>query len=354
MTSAFVLVDPHSSADLATQLVRTLPTDVVRIGLLGERGPAAEVFRASSHAVHRLPFRHAIDLGGLKQIRKAIAESKASVLHAVGPLAVRLSRGIPGPRLVVSAANVGSGLLRWLTERQTRIAQRVLAHSQREAEDYRRQGVAGDRILDIPPATSSAKDASEARDFRRSLDIPENARLIMTGGSLDRESGHRHAVWAFDGLKFGLTDLYLVIVGEGAERDRIEAFGKALGFDDYRIRYAGARTDLPGLLHQAAVVWVPQMRGGLSLTIDAMAVGRPVLACQGSEAAELLRDGETGRLVPKGDPIALGMKTQAILEDASLAERLGAASLAASKEYEPQRATDLLRQLYSSIREPEA
>ena len=80
---------------------------------------------------------------------------------------------------------------------------------------------------------------------------------------------------------------------------------------------------------RAAVVCVPSRREGVGMTArEAMAHGRPVVATAVGGLPDAIRDGETGLLVPPGDPTALREAIERLLADADLRERLGAAARA--------------------------
>jgi glycosyltransferase involved in cell wall biosynthesis len=68
---------------------------------------------------------------------------------------------------------------------------------------------------------------------------------------------------------------------------------------------------------------------------EAMHQGRPVIATTtvGAAAGGLVRDGETGLIVPPGDPAALTDAVQRLLGDAALRERLGDAARSAVAAY---------------------
>ena len=62
--------------------------------------------------------------------------------------------------------------------------------------------------------------------------------------------------------------------------------------------------------------------------IEAMAAGRAVVSTNVGGVPDVVTDGETGRLVPVDDAVALAATTDALLDDASQRERLGAAARA--------------------------
>ena len=85
----------------------------------------------------------------------------------------------------------------------------------------------------------------------------------------------------------------------------------------------GLRSDVPRLLAAMDVFVLASQWEGLPRTLlQAMATGVPVVATDADGVAEVVRDGVTGRLVPRGDAAALGRAVAEVLDDAGgLAER---------------------------------
>ncbi|HEX4528894.1 MAG TPA: glycosyltransferase family 4 protein, partial [Acidimicrobiia bacterium] len=98
------------------------------------------------------------------------------------------------------------------------------------------------------------------------------------------------------------------------------------------VRYvSGVTTErIVELYAEAEVAVVPSLYEGFSLpTIEAMACGVPVVATTGGALPEVVgTDGETGLLVPPGEPDALALALLRALGDADLRARLGAAGRA--------------------------
>jgi glycosyltransferase involved in cell wall biosynthesis len=113
-----------------------------------------------------------------------------------------------------------------------------------------------------------------------------------------------------------------VIVGEGSVREALEARATELGLDGH-IRFVGARdqTWVAGALHHASVVLAPIAGRAL---LEALLSGTPVVAYDWEWQGELIRDGETGLLVPHGDARGMGAATAALLADPERARAIGA------------------------------
>jgi glycosyltransferase involved in cell wall biosynthesis len=319
-------------------LAVNLPRDrfAVAVVVLGPAdGPAADTLRAAGVSVRSVPVRHAIDVSGMRKLRRAVAAANPAVVHAWGPFAVRASR-LTGPRVLASAAaDPGGGLSGWLTARQLRRAERVVAGSWADAERYRRLGVPGEKLTRVAPAVAPPGSPPDGAAFRRELGLPPHARLIFAGGRLEPAAGLKDAIWAFDILRYDNPALFLVLVGDGPDRASLEEFGRALAFDDFRVRFAGPRPDLAALFTLAEVVWVTHERGGTDLALEAMAAGRPVVGWKTADLGELVEEGETGFLAARSDRAHLAAQTRRLLDEPALGRRIGETGRARVRERFP-------------------
>jgi glycosyltransferase involved in cell wall biosynthesis len=115
----------------------------------------------------------------------------------------------------------------------------------------------------------------------------------------------------------------LVLVGDGPLRARLEAVVRARGLSG-RVRFAGASDDVPGHLRAADLFVLSSRWEGLPFAvIEAMMSGLPVVAADVGGVAEAVVDGETGLLVPPGDPVALAAAITRLLEDGAERRRMG-------------------------------
>jgi glycosyltransferase involved in cell wall biosynthesis len=118
------------------------------------------------------------------------------------------------------------------------------------------------------------------------------------------------------------------VAGEGRERQRLEAPAERNG-----VELLGARADVLDLVAAAGAVCLPSEAEAMPMSLlEAMALGRPVIATDVGGNAELVRHGETGYLLPPGDGRAL---TRAIVElagDTARAEEMGAAGRSLQRE----------------------
>jgi glycosyltransferase involved in cell wall biosynthesis len=172
----------------------------------------------------------------------------------------------------------------------------------------------------LPVAQSLADQARElgARDVRvvpTGLELPElpgepvEPPEVLYAGRLSAEKGVEELAAAADGLR-------LVVAGDGPLR---ALFPQSRGMLPKEELYA--------LIARAAVVVCPSRRDGLPVVCaEAMAHARPVVASAVGGLPDMIRDGETGVLVPPRDPAALRAALDRLLADPELRRRLGLAA----------------------------
>jgi glycosyltransferase involved in cell wall biosynthesis len=127
-----------------------------------------------------------------------------------------------------------------------------------------------------------------------------------------------------------VPDVRFVIAGDGPERRRLERQALDLGLGG-RVCFLGPVSDTPALyraLDLAVLCSRPVIETFPIALVEALACGVPVVSTRVGSIADIVSDGETGRLVPPGDDEAFAAAVEAMLGDAPQAERMGAAARA--------------------------
>jgi glycosyltransferase involved in cell wall biosynthesis len=343
-------------------LARMLPRDRFRVtvGVLGTATAAQfDEVRAAGIAVHSLPIRHVFDLNGAHRLRQAVKAIAPAVVHAWGSFAAGVARlvvshrrdGTNTPRFVVSgAATPGGGLRGWLVARQVRRADRAIPSIRVDGERYRRFGVSSDHLTLIGPAAPTFATEPDRDALCGSLGIPPTSIFLVAGGRSDRGIGPRDAIVAFDMLRYDSPNLHLIVFGTGTEAGALERFGRALAFDDFRVRFAMCVPERAAAVQLASVVLITHPCGGVEEALEAMAAGKPVVGWRTPELAEIVDDGVTGFLVPVGDRTALAARTRKLLDEPDVAVRLGEAGQTRTAErFSINRMIEQYARLYSEL-----
>jgi glycosyltransferase involved in cell wall biosynthesis len=105
----------------------------------------------------------------------------------------------------------------------------------------------------------------------------------------------------------------------------LRAYAESRGVAE-RIRFEGFQSNIAAVLSDADVKVLPSLWEGFGLVLlEAMAVGKPVVASAVDAVPEVVVDGETGLLVPPGQAEPLASAVVRVLTDRDFADRLGRA-----------------------------
>jgi len=161
-------------------------------------------------------------------------------------------------------------------------------------------------------------------EFRPGPPFPHPRPYVLGLGRLEAQKGFDLLIEAL--ARPAAPALDLVLAGDGAARPQLEELARARALAA-RVRFLGA-TDRPttlALLRSAVAVACPSRFEGLPLVcLEALAAGRPVVATAVNGIPEVIREGETGFLVPPEDPAALAAALARVVAAPDAAARLAA------------------------------
>lgn len=156
--------------------------------------------------------------------------------------------------------------------------------------------------------------------------LPPGSPLVGTIARLHRQKGVVYLLRAVAAILDGHPEGRVIVVGGGELEDDLLRETRALGLDR-RFVLLGERGEAREFLAGLDVFVLPSLWEGLPIVlIEAAALGKPIVATSVDGTREIIADGETGLLVPAGDPEALAAAVRRLLDDPALAARLGAAA----------------------------
>jgi glycosyltransferase involved in cell wall biosynthesis len=161
--------------------------------------------------------------------------------------------------------------------------------------------------------------------LRTSLGIPEQAPVVGSVGRFVPFKGYPFLLQAARTVEDVLPGVHWLLVGDGEQRKELEAQCRDLGLNR-RVRFTGWRDDVPELLALCTVFVLPSLAEHFGrVLIEAMAMGKAVVATDAGGVPEIVRHGVTGILVPPGDPAALATALENLLQEPTRAGSMGAA-----------------------------
>jgi glycosyltransferase involved in cell wall biosynthesis len=148
---------------------------------------------------------------------------------------------------------------------------------------------------------------------------------LLCVGRLIPIKGHIVLLRAFAAAKEQLPQLELDIAGRGPLEPALKALARELGIVD-SVHFLGQVSPIQSAIERSAVVVVPSMGEGFGMVaLEAMERGRPVIAAAIGGLGELVRDGETGILVPAGEAEPLRAAIVRLAGDLPFARAMGEA-----------------------------
>jgi len=226
---------------------------------------------------------------------------------------------------VFREANPAVAAYVWAAERAVPLAYRdadfeVISPSTRD--DLVARGVAGERVRTVFCGLDQGR-------LRLDDPPPRDADpLLVTWSRLRRYKSVDVALRAFALVARELPRARLLVIGRGPDEGRLRRVTARLGLSE-RVDFPGhlPLPELARVLHRARVFLNPSPKEGWGLTVvEANACGLPVVASDRPGLRDSVRDGETGLLVPYGDPPAFAAAALRLLRDPELWRQQSAAA----------------------------
>jgi glycosyltransferase involved in cell wall biosynthesis len=189
-------------------------------------------------------------------------------------------------------------------------------------------GVPDEKIRVIHNAVDLARfdpAGVDRKKVRKDLGFAEDDIVIATAGKLHAGKGVFDLLRAAENIAKRYPALRLLYVGDGPERAALQEEAAGLSMHG-RIVFAGLRNDMERMYAAMDLFVLPSTcREAFGMVIiEAMAMGRPVVATATGGIPEVVRDGINGILVEPGDPAGLADAVSRLLDDDALSRRLAA------------------------------
>ncbi len=342
------------------------------------QGEESMAFVADAHNVHvetlgdlHREISPTRDLRAIMQLAQLIRRERPTILHthtakagAVGRIAALLARGARPPIVIHTFhGHVLRGyfgrvktfgfrtLERWLARTSTAL----IAVSPEVRDDLVALGVAPAskftvvRLgIDLPRRVDN--DDAQRREARRQMGLRDGAFVVGWVGRMTAVKRTELVVRALQDLVARNVDAYVVLVGDGPDRDQLERYAHELGVIK-RCLFLGYQEDVARFYDAIDVLVLPSINEGTPVSvIEAMAARRPAVATRVGGVPDVVRDGIDGFLVEADDRDALATRLAELAADPELRTRMGEAGRARVIErYSVSRLVDDVDRLYREL-----
>lgn len=175
--------------------------------------------------------------------------------------------------------------------------------------------------IDLDAVQVSTPRLQKRREWR----LDEMVTLIGTVGRLVPVKGHAVLLEALRILRGANRNVMLLVVGDGPLRGQLESEIARLGLEKSVI-FAGHHSPAYDFINMMDVFVLPSLHEGIPMVLlEALALRQPVVATRVGGIPEVITHGETGLLAEPADALSLAKFIQQLVEDKSMAARIGKA-----------------------------
>jgi glycosyltransferase involved in cell wall biosynthesis len=221
-----------------------------------------------------------------------------------------------------------------------RLACRVIVLTPSVYYQYLHRGWAGeDKLLLLPNVfrMSGVPTLDDAARVRREQGWSADAVHVVSVGRLADQKRVDWLLNAWPEVQHRCPAARLWIVGDGAERARLEMLAGRLGITA-TCTFLGARPRGIEFMAASDIVVMTSLYESFGFVpLEAKACGRPVIANAVDGVRDNVRDGVDGYLVAPADPAALARRLVEMIENPNLRRRMGEAGAAAMADVDPRK-----------------
>ncbi|BAZ98381.1 D-inositol 3-phosphate glycosyltransferase [Methanothermobacter sp. EMTCatA1] len=213
------------------------------------------------------------------------------------------------------------------------------------------------KIVVIPNAINieDFKIPLKKEECRQKLDLPHDKNIILFLGNLIQYKGPDILINAMKLVLERVPDTELIIVGDGPMKRELKKLSKALNIEK-NIRFAGfiGNTFRKALYYKASDIFcLPSTMSTESfgiVNLEAMACGLPVVASKIGGIPDIIKNEETGLLVPPRNPHALAETIVYLLNDKKLRERMSSkGERIIEEEYSWNKVARMTEEVYTDL-----
>lgn len=325
------------------QIINSLPQDRFKSFLATTSNKAfTNTIKVQDITIFPMDFKNRYNVAILLRLMRIIKEQRIDIVHGQGARAefyARLAAGFSGRKTYVSTVAVpvegyDVGPLKKLLYRafdrfsEGYVNRFIVVSDSLVKAMVHGHGVAREKVIKIyngietdiyQPADHSANRHRIREEFR----VADKEILIGAIGRLTWPKGFEFFIQAIPDILQVLPNARFLLVGDGALRHNLETLARSLNLQNHLL-FAGQRTDIRDILTALDVVVVPSIQEGFPvLTLEAMAMEKPIVATEIDGITEQITDGMEGLLVPPRVPAAIAQATIRLKNDQHTARLLG-------------------------------
>ena len=225
-------------------------------------------------------------------------------------------------------SGIGNKLYRFAEDSLTRFARVAVANSEAGREYLHCRGIDSNITQVIYNGVGMERltpDEAKSQSVRAELDVPENGIVIGTAARLASTKDQASLLKAVATLLPEFPGIRVALVGDGPSRNGLEDLTRTLGIES-QVKFFGSQRRVADYIgaFDVAVLTSIDIEGCSNFLLEAMGMGKPVIATDIGGNRELVREGVNGLLIPPGDAEGLAQAIKTIIRNPDMRVAMGA------------------------------
>ncbi|NQT81153.1 MAG: glycosyltransferase family 4 protein [Candidatus Aminicenantes bacterium] len=236
----------------------------------------------------------------------------------------------------------------------SRITDKIVALTNEEKKDYIKFRIANEDKFDVIYSgieLNKFKELpfNENQNFKRELGIPENYLVVGTVGRLVPVKGPEFLIEAAKYIISKYPEVFFIFTGDGPLEQNLERQAFKSGIKD-NIIFLGWRNDIAGIISVYDIFALPSLNEGMGrVLVEAMALGKPIVASNVGGIPDLVTHGKNGFLVPPKNPEKLAKYIQILIGDKEKRKKMGQAGKEMVKNFSKEKMVEKIANLYEEL-----
>lgn len=241
----------------------------------------------------------------------------------------------------------------FLEKLTARITDKIIALTEREKRDHLKYNIAREYKfsvihsgVDLRKFLNATQNSAEVK---AKLGIAKESFVIGTVGRLTHIKGHRYLIEAATKIVSARKNMVFVILGDGELWTSLRMMALNQGINE-KVLFLGWRSDVAEIISTFDVFVLPSLNEGMGrVLVEAMAIGKPIVASDVGGIPDLIIHGKNGFLVPPADSEALAMAIMELYRNPTLRINMGQQGKAMSVSFSVESMIQKIDQLYTDL-----
>jgi len=287
-------------------------------------GPMIDTLKDNGIKTYIIPSLHAFDISTWGKVRKLIIKERIDLVHAHGTRAItnifwaaKLTRkpliySIHGWSFHPDQSSKKRKVIELIEKFLTNLADVNISVSRsNQIDGIARFKMPRSTVIYYGINQEFFNPNKEFIDIRKEFGLPHDFTIVLFMVRMTLQKDPFTILRAFKLVTEKITNIVLLLVGDGDLKDEAKSLAKELDISDH-VKFINFRQDVPNFLHAADIYCLPSLWEGLPIgLLEAMFMKKAIIATPVDGTKEVITDRYNGILIPAQDP---GKLANAIVE----------------------------------------